>query len=640
MPIRLSGLTSGLDADAIVKELMTAQNTKKHKVQSKITKLEWKQEKWKELNSKIYSLYTGALTAMKTEGTYLAKKATSTNENKLTVKAGTAAVEGTHKVTVDKLASSQYLTGSAISAYTGADGKETYPTLNTELSELGFDTSTAIRVQVNGSDAVDVAVDGTTTLGDFINGLKDAGLNASYDANYHRIFISSKSSGASNVFSITSGTVSSTAERDNIKTALGYEDLSAGAQKKVDSMIADYRSAAIAGNTEEAEKAIVDFAKNQLTAKITKEATEAYKAGLGEDETADAEALKEAVNTALEAAQDQFDSLETNVTSSLDAYKTAVEAGDFSSSGQTALAALGLSDVSYDIAADGSVNYTFDESSSATLVKGSDAEITYNGAKFTSSNSSFTVNGLSFTATGTTEPGEEITINVSKDVDAVYDKVKNFVKQYNELIKEMNDLYGAASAKAYHVLTDEEKEAMTDDQIAKWEDKIKGSLLRRDDTLGTLISAMRSALQTSVEFEGETYSFANFGITTSTDYKEGGLLHIHGDADDSYGSDFTDKLKKALSDNAEAVMKTLSGVSQKLYATMQDKMKTSSISSALTFYNDKLMNKTMTGYQTEMTSLTDKLKDIEERYYKQFTAMEKSMANLQQQQNSLASYLG
>ena len=29
-----------------------------------------------------------------------------------------------------------------------------------------------------------------------------------------------------------------------------------------------------------------------------------------------------------------------------------------------------------------------------------------------------------------------------------------------------------------------------------------------------------------------TYSLSSFGITTSTDYTEGGLLHIYGDEDD------------------------------------------------------------------------------------------------------------
>ena len=64
------------------------------------------------------------------------------------------------------------------------------------------------------------------------------------------------------------------------------------------------------------------------------------------------------------------------------------------------------------------------------------------------------------------------------------------------------------------------------------------------------------------------------------------------------------------------------------------------LSSALTFYNDKEMNSQLSDYKTRIAKLESKFNDMEDRYYKQFTAMEKAMANMQSQQNSLASYLG
>ena len=41
MGIRMSGLLSGMDTEAIVKELMSAQSMKKNKVVKAKTKLEW-----------------------------------------------------------------------------------------------------------------------------------------------------------------------------------------------------------------------------------------------------------------------------------------------------------------------------------------------------------------------------------------------------------------------------------------------------------------------------------------------------------------------------------------------------------------------------------------------------------------------
>ena len=43
MAIRISGLTSGLDTDSIVQELVSAYSTKKENIEKKQTKLSWTQ---------------------------------------------------------------------------------------------------------------------------------------------------------------------------------------------------------------------------------------------------------------------------------------------------------------------------------------------------------------------------------------------------------------------------------------------------------------------------------------------------------------------------------------------------------------------------------------------------------------------
>ena len=73
---------------------------------------------------------------------------------------------------------------------------------------------------------------------------------------------------------------------------------------------------------------------------------------------------------------------------------------------------------------------------------------------------------------------------------------------------------------------------------------------------------------------------------------------------------------------------------------MTEKCAKTEISSALTFYNDKQYNKLLKGYEKDLDTMEDRIKDLEDKYYKQFTAMEKAMSQLQSQQNSLASLLG
>ena len=206
----------------------------------------------------------------------------------------------------------------------------------------------------------------------------------------------------------------------------------------------------------------------------------------------------------------------------------------------------------------------------------------------------------------------------------------------------MNTYYGAASASSYEVLTDDQKKAMSDDEVDKWNTKIKDSLLRRDSTLSGLISTMKTNMMGTVTASnGKTYSLANLGITTSSkNYNEGGLLHIKGDEDDDEFADSTNTLMQMLEEDPDTVKEVLSGLAKNLYDGLNKKMGTSTLSSALTFYNDKEMASQLSDYKKEISDWESKLSDMEERYYSQFSAMETALAKIQSQQNTLSSYLG
>jgi flagellar hook-associated protein 2 len=217
--------------------------------------------------------------------------------------------------------------------------------------------------------------------------------------------------------------------------------------------------------------------------------------------------------------------------------------------------------------------------------------------------------------------------------------IKGFVKSYNEVLKELNTSYNADTAKGYDPLSDDQKEAMSEDDIEKWENKIKDSLLRRDGMAGSVINSMRAITAVKINYEGKNYSLASFGIK-SVDYTEKGLLHVDGDKDDALANSEEDKLMKALSENPEAVMEVFNEFASKLYSTMTDQMKSTPISSALTFYNDKEIKDTIEDYQESLKYQEKRLTKLESRYYKQFTAMEKMMSQLNSQSSSLSSLLG
>lgn len=199
--------------------------------------------------------------------------------------------------------------------------------------------------------------------------------------------------------------------------------------------------------------------------------------------------------------------------------------------------------------------------------------------------------------------------------------------------------------KDYEPLTSDEKSAMSDDEVEKWEGVIKASLLRRDDTISSLLSSMRSTLSKAVSVtlsDGTTKSYAltSFGINTGV-YTEKGQLHIYGDSDDADYADYDDALMKAINENPDAVEKTFSTLGNEIYNNLMKAMNSNKeLSSALTFYNDKQMDSEIEDYKDKVTSLQEKLQDEQDRYYDQFAKMETAMAKLQSQQTYISQLFG
>lgn len=711
MPIRMTGLTSGLDTESIVNQLMSAQRTKQTKVENKKQKLEWKQEIWKGLNTKIYGFYKDSLSKMKYSSNYSTKKASVSDSTKLTATASTKAAAGSYKVEIKSIASAQYVTSGKLS-YKDSSGNTNTATTSTKLSDLGMSSGTVLKLEVGDkSSALEVKDD--TTIKDFVNFCSNAGLNATFDEKQQRFFLSSKDSGEENSFSLSANTYSSEGDTAitelndavglaNLKSSqktkynsIVYGSIASGIQisdddketlksiavssadadakskaiefyraslnktydisdeekekikKKYDSdltLSGDDRTKAIADAIEKRkqsdieEKLKTDEYKTKISEAVTKGITaeEVRKAGLAVNDDSGVEDPASISKYTFEKTETRKENAENAIESAVGKFNTAIESGITSDNG-SGLLKLGLSNF------DGATSYKEgDLASNMVLSKAADTEIVYNGATLTSNNTSIEVAGVTLNLLGTTAAGESVNVTVSNDTSAVYDTIKEFITEYNSILKTMNTYYDAASASSYEVLTDEQKEAMSDDEVDKWNTKIKDSLLRRDSTLSSLISVMKTDMMGSYKASnGKTYSLANLGISTSSkNYNEGGLLHIKGDEDDDEFADSTNTLMKMLEEDPDTVKEVLSGLASNLYDSLNKKMSTSTMSSALTFYNDKEMASQLSDYKKEISNWESKLSDMEEKYYSQFSAMETALAKLQSQQNTLSSYLG
>ena len=200
MPIRITGLNSGLDTEAIISELVSAYRTKEEKYQKAQTKLSWKQDAWKDLNIKVRSLYDN-ISNLRFTSAWTMKKTTVSDSTKATVTAAGSCVNGTQTLKIKQLAKGTYITGGEISNTSAG----TAPTSATKLSELGY-TGSGGDIQVkdsSGNVVKTVSVAGNTTIKDLVGALNGAGdTKASFDATNKRIFMTSNKTGEQNAFSL------------------------------------------------------------------------------------------------------------------------------------------------------------------------------------------------------------------------------------------------------------------------------------------------------------------------------------------------------------------------------------------------------------------------------------------------------
>ena len=276
------------------------------------------------------------------------------------------------------------------------------------------------------------------------------------------------------------------------------------------------------------------------------------------------------------------------------------------------------------------------------MTKGEDAVIELNGAEFTSSNNVFQINGLTITALEETD--EAVTITTSEDTDGIYDMIKNFIKEYSTLINEMDKLYNADSAKDYEPLTDEEKDAMSEKEIEKWEQKIKDSVLRRDSTLSTVSSALKEIMMGGIEVNGKTMHLSDFGIETlgywNAADNEKNAYHINGDEDDEFTKNNEDKLRAAIANDPDSVVAFFTGLSKSLWGKVNTLMTKTDYSSSFTVYEDVRMKEEYDAYSEKIKKQEDKITALEDKWYKKFSAMETALAKMQSNQSAVTSLLG
>ncbi|WP_333859925.1 flagellar filament capping protein FliD [Clostridium sp.] len=655
--IRITGLNSGLDVDALVKKMLNADQTKIDMIKQQQQIITWKQEAYKDIISDIKELQEKYFNVSNTS-TYLLSSsnynniaATSSDSTIVTAKASTSAKTGTYKMEVSKIAES-----AAISSSNSVNSQY-------RISDVSNWKSGTMSFSVDGGSSVSLDLTGFDDSGSSTDTEKAQSL-AKYINNQIN------SSGLNGEVSVSAVTDSSgtyikftPADGSSVKmTTSGITDIGDGTKTLV-SASSTTALTDLSSDFDLNKNLILNLNYNGKDVSVTLD-----NSSTGKNGSATVDDLITAIETATGGAvtgnfddmtgKFTFQTKATGSTASLAIKETYTDdEGTSYTTDEDLLKALGMEDGNLYVSAQGSdavVTITEPGSTSGTIL--------------TESSNTFTVNGVTYTVTSTTDEDKPVNISLTKDTSQMHDLITDFLDDYNKIVDNIQTKLSEKKDYDYSPLTDSQKEDMSDSDIANWDKKAKQGILRNDDNLQNLLTSLRSAFTSPVlDSNGNSVSSVYFGsmgdntlgIDTSNDYTQGSKITIEDDT----------KLIDALTNNADEIMKLFttkststdstekfnqSGIFQRMDQIIKDNVGVigSSYNTAtLTKYANVQDDYSVTGgsgsgtlpdqiYQKQLLidKLTDLMDDHEEKYYKQFSALETALESLSAQQSIISSY--
>lgn len=615
---RYTGLSSGIDVNTIVTELMTAEKAKKlNKLEQKEQLAEWKQDDYRTIISDIqtfsskYFDVTSSSSLLSTKN--FSQYTVTSNSDAVTATYTSAASAGSHTVAVSQLATAATLESSAnLSKDVTGDSTPDYSSLSGKSILITVDgtESTVSLSSVTSLSTLQTAIDDAVGSGKLTVSTNSSGYLTitAADSGVDEISISDPSSGTSGLSSL--GFDSSATTSNRLSTSDTLEEL-ASALNSSTSLTFDSSDA-------------VALTINGTSFSFDKSTT------LSE--------MMTEINDSSCGATMKYDETSGKL----------VLTADSTGAGNT-----------LSVTESGS-NFLTTCLSSKTA--GTDAKMTIDGKSLTRSSNTITLDGVTYTANATTST--DATVSLALNVDGIYSEISNFVSDYNSLIATINSKIAEEYDSSYAPLTDDQKSSMTDTQISNYEEKAKTGLLARDSTLKSFLTDLRSALIDSIS--GVSTSIFDIGIDTGS-YDENGKLYIT-----------EDTLKTAIQDNTTAVMNLFTQQSSSYSGTTTVRTLTSSELAtrynqegiAYRFYDvlakytstlkdssgnkglliaeagitgdssasNNALSDEITTYAEDITKEEERLSSYEDRIYNQYTNLETYINKMNTQLSALQSY--
>ncbi|MDD1503968.1 flagellar filament capping protein FliD [Lysinibacillus sp. CNPSo 3705] len=284
--------------------------------------------------------------------------------------------------------------------------------------------------------------------------------------------------------------------------------------------------------------------------------------------------------------------------------------------------------------------------------KGTNAKYKINDLEMESQSNTINIQGYSVKLNGTFNTDynpatQGVSVSASNDIDSMMTKIKEFVTTYNGLVNELNGSLKETKYRDYAPLTSEQREKMSESEIKLWEEKARSGLLRNDQILRDGLSKMRMNFTGAIGGLSDSTidSLSEIGITTSSKVSDGGTLEINETKlraaleknPDQVAQIFTQtgKAKDTIIDPVTGQSKTVDsrGIAQRLRDSIDDfKLKIENKAGRSTMTDHQYnIGKSMIDLDTRIERMQKRLVSVEQRYWKQFTAMETAINKANQQ---------
>ncbi len=608
---RITGLASGLDTEQLVQEMLSASKAKVNAAKQQKTILEWKQESYKNVLSKLSEFQKKYTSTTASLASALKTVSASYSSPYVSITTSSRSASGSFVIRdIVSLAESASLTGNKASA-------DPYITVHEDqLANLAGKSLTVTLDGVSKTIRFDHAPSSAEETRQMLSSLLDQAFGAG------KITVSADGNALS-LRAEHNSLMSMRFPDDSSQSPAGILEFSGYASNRVD-LTLPLSLAGLKNNPEAEGEPAVSFIINGVTFAFEKGAN-------------------------LTRIMNEINKSDAGVIIS---YSTLTDRFTLTTKDTGEAASISVEDVT------GSLMSTlFGE---GTFKAGKDAEIrvtTGDGENLTlkRTTNSFDIDGTVVRLLGKAEGDaeENIQVNLAYDVNGIADKIEQFIKDYNELLGSITKLTNETVYKDYKPLTEDERRVLSEEEAKLWTEKARSGILRNDPYLTAIENELRSIFYTAVDGLG---GLDQIGITTQS-YRSKGQLTLD-----------KNKLMEALNRDVDKVVSLFTKESPSafsLYAPPEQQQKRFMENGVLGRMSDLLSKNlstvgkkgalillvgsadssydTNTEYALRIKNMNEKISRLErkleaeeERYWKQFTAMEKALATLNSQSMYLA----